>query len=1524
MAKQTTRLDRLLLLLDTGSAAATRRTAAEQIGELSAQLEGGAPNLLARVRRLLRSKNWETRVAAANAVDAICKRMPVWDPSSCLKMEDATENGGKTADPLIFQGLERLDIKGVIERGQILVCSTGTEFDDVTDGILDPKERLAARKQQLRAALGLDNNANLVATKKGDTDIYNMQDTVKDEDVEQMVKEVPQTKGQASNKRKAADILDDMQGEPAAGAAEHGLEHLSARERNQLRRKQRKVQRDSKEAAAMGAAEESRNGSKAVVTSQPQDANKVVVESAVAEVVATDPNEWPLGPLCDDLSHDIFDACWEVRHGAAMSLRDILKYHAPAAGKWGGCSKEQQAVDNQVWLEECCIRMLCVLSLDRFGDYVSDPVVAPVRETCAQALGVLLRSLSASCLGHVTRVMQNMQTVADWEVRHGGMLGLKYLIAVRKECIVDEHLHTVLPLMRAAIEGEDDDVRAVAAEALLPLASHMVIDSTCFEWFGKALLALLWATLEQLDDLTASTAAVMGLIAEMAQHLPSHAAADIGGGTSSDAGLLMQRLYPFFRHSMTSVRRSVLKIAGNLAVLCFKAVQTSSSSSNWLLPRLADTLHRVFLNIILEQRPDILASSHLLWDQLLCVAEGHALSHAVAGKIKVWLQAVATPPGHALDQTELIGTLAKSKACEASERKRALAVARARDSGSGGSALALAVRPDQDADADQGLTNLDDLSASVQMRLSGVRAMGALAWRLQATDGDQTTMLATITALLSAQLGTHTQVGALILAEWAMAASTSTSASYTLPPNLQSMLDAKLETIGQGDYPYLEIGNLSTKWRQELRLLLEDYKVAGIKEAGQVLSANKSDLSALTIMEALKLAQEATEWEARVKSKEKNPQKAGKESADKAKRRSNACRQVFVTIGQLQEVQANLHTSVLAAVGEVLVAARNLPPKIAPVIRALMDSLQRESNLDLQRRSAKAMVGLLRLRPNGKVVSNLATYLCEDPTFTPQCSDAPEELERVSMEDLTYLPAADDVVIAATDDAQREARIKKRGATMALQEIARGFGAGGDSSASAFAALPALSARIKDPLVAVFGHVEDGSVLHLEVPKMQELVDALQLARTLAAAVGAEDLKALTALMPLAVRALESKHAPLRQMAARFLSEMCCVDALAGMEIVIRRVLPLLADAANTARRLGATETLYKIITVMDMKVLPYAIFFVDPILGRMSDQHAAVRQTVTKTFATLLRLLPLEAGIPDPEGLSADLVAEKAEKRRFLEQLLDTSKIDNFEIPVKIAADLRRYQQEGVNWMSFMLKYQLHGILCDDMGLGKTLQSICIMASDHHNRRKHFAATRDPAYAPFPSLIVCPPTLVGHWAFEISKFLPDKTLGTAVQFVGSPAERGGLRERVSSGGDCVVITSYDTLRNDIAFLGNFNWNYCVLDEGHVIKNGKSKTTQAVKTVKANHRLLLSGTPIQNNALELWSLFDFLMPGFLGTEKSFSQLYSKPILASRNAKCTSRESEAGALALEALHRQVPSPTFCAPYASSLRPHTLVA
>ena len=116
-----------------------------------------------------------------------------------------------------------------------------------------------------------------------------------------------------------------------------------------------------------------------------------------------------------------------------------------------------------------------------------------------------------------------------------------------------------------------------------------------------------------------------------------------------------------------------------------------------------------------------------------------------------------------------------------------------------------------------------------------------------------------------------------------------------------------------------------------------------------------------------------------------------------------------------------------------------------------------------------------------------------------------------------------------------------------------------------------------------------------------------------------------------------------------------------------------------------------------------------------------------------------------------------------------------------------------------------------------------------------------------------------------------------------------------------LVIASYDIVRNDINFFSSINWNYCILDEGHIIKNGKTKLSKAIKSIQSNHRLILTGTPIQNNVLELWSLFDFLMPNYLGTERQFSIKYSKPILATKDSKSSSKEQEASVFAMESLH-----------------------
>ena len=378
-----------------------------------------------------------------------------------------------------------------------------------------------------------------------------------------------------------------------------------------------------------------------------------------------------------------------------------------------------------------------------------------------------------------------------------------------------------------------------------------------------------------------------------------------------------------------------------------------------------------------------------------------------------------------------------------------------------------------------------------------------------------------------------------------------------------------------------------------------------------------------------------------------------------------------------------------------------------------------------------------------------------------------------------------------------------------------------------------------------------------------------------------------------------------RHMTARCLATLADLDPETTMEHVVRSVIPLFDTHAKSddtkseqsrsigkpnefdIYRQGAAEALTCLVEKLGVKIVPYAVLFLVPLLGRMSDQNSSVRLASNATLATLVQLLPLDpGGIADPPHL----VTEKTQERRFLEQLLNPRTIPDTKLPMTVNAELRSYQQQGINWLDFLNRYQLHGVLCDDMGLGKTLQTLCILALDHHREPK----------SP-PSLVVCPPTLTGHWLYEARKFFSDQDL-SVIQYAGSPPDREQLRNCV--GKFRLVIVSYDMVRKDIEFFETVQWNYCVLDEGHIIKNGKTKSAKAVKCLRAHHRLILSGTPVQNDVLELWSLFDFLMPGFLGSEKQFAAKYSRPILACREPKAGPKEQESGALAMEALHRQV--------------------
>ena len=184
---------------------------------------------------------------------------------------------------------------------------------------------------------------------------------------------------------------------------------------------------------------------------------------------------------------------------------------------------------------------------------------------------------------------------------------------------------------------------------------------------------------------------------------------------------------------------------------------------------------------------------------------------------------------------------------------------------------------------------------------------------------------------------------------------------------------------------------------------------------------------------------------------------------------------------------------------------------------------------------------------------------------------------------------------------------------------------------------------------------------------------------------------------------------------------------------------------------------------------------------------------------------------------------------------------------------ELRAYQREGLAWLRFLRDHGLHGVLADEMGLGKTVQALAVLTDD--------ARVVDGGR---PSLVVAPRSVLHNWREEANRFAP----GLHVE-----VWHGGGRDPARLEAADLVVTTYALLRRDRAVLTQIRWNWAILDEAQHIKNPRSQAARAARALKADHRLALSGTPLENDLLELWSLFAFLMPGYLGRRTHFHGRY---------------------------------------------------
>lgn len=223
---------------------------------------------------------------------------------------------------------------------------------------------------------------------------------------------------------------------------------------------------------------------------------------------------------------------------------------------------------------------------------------------------------------------------------------------------------------------------------------------------------------------------------------------------------------------------------------------------------------------------------------------------------------------------------------------------------------------------------------------------------------------------------------------------------------------------------------------------------------------------------------------------------------------------------------------------------------------------------------------------------------------------------------------------------------------------------------------------------------------------------------------------------------------------------------------------------------------------------------------------------------------------------------------RAYLQTLKrETSK--EIEIPEVYDKVLRDYQKDGFRWLKRMKELNFNPILADDMGLGKTLQVIALLDSEKSN--KHCA------------LVVTPSSLLYNWDDEIKKFASDLKVGCVS---GNANIRKAYLDEYQNYD--ILITSYDYLKRDIELYHDKEFSYMVIDEAQYIKNLKSKNAQSVKLINAKHRLALSGTPIENSLAELWSIFDFLMPGYLFNYNYFLNHYEKPIILNQDDEASVR------------------------------------
>lgn len=898
----------------------------------------------------IHSNSWETRIAASQAVQAILENVPQWNPTSVDIKKEAEGNGTKLDTRLSF---EKFNLDLILEKGARLMGSEGKEFDcnEETEHI-DNRELLIKQRAMLNEKLGFTAAKSLG---------IHMDEMVTLEDMK------PETE---ANPKKMMDVQDIINNQASSSQS------MSSREMNRAKRKARQNQASSSL---------SRTDSTVSVKEEPEK-KKLKVENgesifstqAVPDVTGAWINavEWPLEEFCTKLSVDLFSPRWEIRHGSSTALRELLKIHINGGGKSVHMTRDEQNEAHDCWLEDLALRLLCVLALDRFGDFVSDQVVAPVRETCAQVMGTILKEMPDELVRKTVEILQKFIKQKDWEVRHGGCLGLKYFVVVRED-LISTYLPLIIKDVLNGLLDSVDDVSSVSASTLIPIgeldALTFVANQTKTFLFPPAahlptllsqqqvsgITKMLWDLLLDQDELAAACNSFMGLLAAILS-LPN-ASHWIEMEPMEN---LIPRLWPFLSHPSSSVRRSTLQTLKKLTDETENSPQPSMPTDSslrlnfgvryWPSTLVQEALRHIYQRVLVEHVEDIQCLVELVWENVVQKSDLATLLHAACPFVSCWMCLAMQPSRLPFDPTLMIH--AKSGALPLQKLYLGGMETIAQD------------------------TREKNVARS---RYKACKMLGLLSQFLvlpapnvvykTAAESPMDCYSKLLLGYLSSRSSLQRIISSSILMFWG-----EKDPSIDAPQQLKDRLRASLT-----EYIYFdEIATMVTRLLQEASDFL-----ASLKQYKVHLTQfdNSTMLTLDQIKDLCTTASDNMKVKFQLKTKTANLLEERRKS-------------LFNSYVQTSTEQTHFNISTQSALACAVSRLKCLPEKLNPVVKPLMESIKREEDEIWQKMAANGLTYLMSQiasrepSPNVKIVTNLSMLLRSDSDFTPSIQFSDREL----------------------------------------------------------------------------------------------------------------------------------------------------------------------------------------------------------------------------------------------------------------------------------------------------------------------------------------------------------------------------------------------------------------------------------------------------------------------------------------------------------------------------------------------------